>query len=80
VGWVPTNVARSARPPCVRAAKVERPTPEEVRRLIAEAEDRNPSFAALIMLAALTGARRGDTAQGPRPKLLDGRRSSTKAN
>jgi integrase len=59
-GWVPTNVARSASPPRVRAAKVEPPTPEQVRRLIAVAEERNPILAALIMLAALTGARRGE--------------------
>ncbi len=59
-GWVPTNVARSASPPRVRAAKVEPPTPAEVSQLIAAAEERNPIFAALIMLAALTGARRGE--------------------
>ena len=59
-GWVPTNVARSASPPKVRIAKVEPPTADEVRRLIAAAEAVNPILAALIMLAALTGARRGE--------------------
>jgi integrase len=59
-GWVTTNVARSATPPKVRIAKVEPPTAEQVRQLIAAAEERNPILAALVMLAALTGARRGE--------------------
>lgn len=59
-GWVPANVARSASPPKVRAARVQPPTAEEVRQLIDVAEARDPTLAALVMLAALTGARRGE--------------------
>ena len=59
-GWCPTNVAKMASPPTVRQAKVVAPTVEEVRQLVAAAEERNPTMGALIMLAALTGARRGE--------------------
>lgn len=59
-GWVANNVARSATLPKVRAAKVQPPTPDEVRRLISTCETRDPVLAAMVMLAALTGARRGE--------------------
>jgi integrase len=59
-GWVPANVARSATPPRVRREKIETPTPADILRLVEAAKDRNPVLAALIMLAALTGARRGE--------------------
>ncbi|HSS10080.1 MAG TPA: site-specific integrase [Acidimicrobiales bacterium] len=59
-GWVPVNVARSASPPRVPAPQVVAPSADEVRALVAAAEARNPILAALIMLAALTGARRGE--------------------
>lgn len=59
-GWVSVNVAKMASPPTVRVKKLEPPTAEEVRALVAAAEERKPTLAALIMLAAITGARRGE--------------------
>jgi integrase len=58
-GWCPSNVARMASPPTVPAPRVP-PTTADVQRLIEAAEKRNPILAALVMLAALTGARRGE--------------------
>lgn len=59
-GWCPVNVARMASPPVARAAKIVPPTSAEVRKIVTAAEERNPVLAALIMLAALIGARRGE--------------------
>ena len=59
-GWAPANVARSASPPVVHQRKVTAPSIEQVRALVAAAEDRDPILAALLMLAAITGARRGE--------------------
>ena len=59
-GWCPTNVARMASPPTVRTPRIIPPTVDEVRRLVEAGEVRNPTLAALVMLAALTGARRGE--------------------
>jgi integrase len=58
--WVPANVAREASPPPVRSPPIVPPTSAEVLRLVEAAEARNPILAALVMLAALTGARRGE--------------------
>jgi integrase len=58
--WVPSNVAREASPPPVRTPPIVPPTSAEVLRLVEAAEARNPVLAALVMLAALTGARRGE--------------------
>ncbi len=49
-----------ASPPTVHQQRIVPPTAEEVRRIVELAEQRNPILAALIMLAALTGARRGE--------------------
>jgi integrase len=59
-GWISVNVAKMASPPTVHQKRITPPTVEEVRKLINAAEGRNPVLAALIMLAALTGARRGE--------------------
>jgi integrase len=59
-GWVAINVAKTASPPTVRAARVVAPTPAQVQALVRAAEERDPVLSALIMLAALTGARRGE--------------------
>lgn len=59
-GWCSVNVATMASPPTVRVKKIEPPTAEEVRALVRAADERNPTLSALIMLAALTGARRGE--------------------
>jgi integrase len=54
------DVARRATPPVVHAAQVTAPSPTEVRALVAGAEEMDPTLAALLLLAALTGARRGE--------------------
>jgi len=59
-GGVEHNVARLASPPRVRPAQVEAPTPEQVRDILRAAEKQNPAMATLLLLAALTGARRGE--------------------
>jgi integrase len=57
---VDRNVSRRATPPPVRASQVTAPTPVEVRKPITSAELVEPMMASLILLAALTGARRGE--------------------
>jgi integrase len=59
-GWVKTNVAENAKPPRVPRSQVSAPSVEVVRQVIEEAEDRDPRLAPLLMLAALTGMRRGE--------------------
>jgi integrase len=59
-GWCPINVAAMASPPTVHQRRIVPPSPNEVRAIVELAEQRNPIMAALIMLAALTGARRGE--------------------
>lgn len=57
---VDRNVALRASPPVVRAAQVEAPSPKQVQALLVAAEKVEPSLAVLLLLAALTGARRGE--------------------
>jgi integrase len=57
---VDRNVARQATAPMVHAAEVVAPEPDEVRRIIEAAEAIEPPLAALLLVAALTGARRGE--------------------
>jgi integrase len=59
-GWVRSNVAELARPPRIAQQRVRAPSIEVVRDVIDEAERRDPRMAALLMLAALTGMRRGE--------------------
>ena len=59
-GLCPANVAKMASPPPVRGTRIVPPSVEEVGRLVAEAEKRNPILATLVMLAAIIGARRGE--------------------
>jgi integrase len=59
-GGVEHNIARRASPPRVRPAQVEAPSPEQVRDIIKAAEEEDPAMATLLLLAALTGARRGE--------------------
>jgi integrase len=54
------SVARKASPPPIRLEPVKAPTPDEVRAIVAEAEELEPALAALLLLGALTGARRGE--------------------
>jgi integrase len=53
-------VAQRATPPPVHAAQVVAPSPEDVQRILTEAEKVEPALATLLLLAALTGARRGE--------------------
>ena len=59
-GWVRDNAAEKAKPPRVSQARIKAPTVEDVRQIIAAAEDRDPRLAPLLMLAALTGMRRAE--------------------
>ena len=59
-GWVNENVADKARPPRVPQRRVNAPSVEVVRKVIDEAEERDPRLAPLLILAALTGMRRGE--------------------
>jgi len=59
-GYVERNVARRASPPPVHAAQVTAPSPEEVQAMLKVAEDIEPMLAVLLLVAALTGARRGE--------------------
>ena len=59
-GWIAANPATLARPPRVRTPALHPPEPEGVLRLIAEAENADPDLACFLLLAATTGARRGE--------------------
>lgn len=58
--WVRENVAEKAKPPRVVQRRVTAPSVEAVRSVIEAAEERDPRLAPLLMLAALTGMRRGE--------------------
>jgi integrase len=57
---VDRNVSKRATPPTVRTAQVEAPSPEQVQAILTAAEAIEPGFASLLLLAALSGARRGE--------------------
>ena len=57
---VDRNVAPRATPPPVHAAEIVAPSPDEVQRILVAAEASEPALAAMLLLAALTGARRGE--------------------
>jgi len=59
-GWVRDNVAEMAKPPRVSPRRVTAPSVEVVRSIIVAAEKEDPRLAPLLMLAALTGMRRGE--------------------
>jgi integrase len=59
-GWVRSNVAEMAKPPRVLQKQVHAPSLDVVREVIEAAERRDPRLAPLLMLAALTGMRRGE--------------------
>jgi integrase len=59
-GWARENVADRAKPPRVSHRRVSAPSVDDVRAVIEAAEDRDPRLAPLLMLAALTGMRRGE--------------------
>jgi integrase len=59
-GWVRENVAEHAKPPRLVQRRVKAPAVDIVRQIITSAEKRDPRLAALLMLGALTGLRRGE--------------------
>ena len=60
-GWRESNPAQWAEPPAIPNAAPVVPTPDEVRRLIDEAErGKRPEMARLILIAATTGLRRAE--------------------
>jgi integrase len=59
-GWLRENIAERAKPPRVPQRSVRPPSVEAVRIVIEAAEERDPRLAQLLMLAALTGMRRGE--------------------
>lgn len=58
--WIDKNPADNASPPRVKAPAMNAPTPDDIQLLVADARDHDPVLATAIMLAALTGARRGE--------------------
>ncbi len=58
--WVRNNVADRAKPPRISQSRVNAPSVEDVRAVIESAESRDPRLAPMLMLAALTGMRRGE--------------------
>jgi len=59
-GWIDRNPAERSQPPSIERVELQVPTPEEVRRLLAAAQDRGPRWGMLLTLAVLTGGRRGE--------------------
>lgn len=59
-GWTDRNVALLATVGNIPRPQLQAPRTEELRLLIERAEQRSPDLAALLVLGALTGARRGE--------------------
>ncbi len=61
-GWVATNPAVEATPPRVRKSVHQLPSREQLGAIVKAAHEMDPELAALLRLAAATGARRGEMA------------------
>ncbi len=59
-GWLRHNPALDASPPRVPLRSMHPPTPDEVARLFRLAAESNPMLAVFVLVAASTGARRGE--------------------
>src|SRR5262249_37334833 len=59
-GWGRVNVAEMAKPPRLSQKRVSAPSLDVVRDVVAAAERKDPRLGPLLMLAALTGMRRGE--------------------
>jgi integrase len=59
-GWITVNPAALASPPRVRGRKLEPPAPAGVIALVEAANAKDPDFGCYLLLAATTGARRGE--------------------
>ncbi len=60
LGWLEQNPAARAQPPELGQVELKVPTPAEVRALLARAQAENDRWGTLVLLAVLTGARRGE--------------------
>lgn len=58
--WIGSNPAEDAKLPSLVADKIEPPSPDDVRLLLAHAAVVDPDLAVFVRLAAATGARRGE--------------------
>lgn len=61
-GWLEKNPALRATLPAVGPIKIESPSPEQARQLIAACQERSDVLGAFVFLAAVTGCRRGEVA------------------
>ena len=61
-GWIDRNPATRATPAAKSSERLEVPTPEQVRALIAACRLRNEQLGMFVLLAAVTGCRRGELA------------------
>ena len=59
-GWISHNPAIDASPPRVSVKELMPPTPEQLVQLFSVADETDPALATFILLAASTGARRGE--------------------
>ena len=60
--WIPVNPARLATLPDAQHADPDAPTPEQVRALIAECSSESEVLGMFVLVAAVTGCRRGELA------------------
>jgi len=58
--WLASNPAERASPPGAACRAPTAPSTEAVQRLVAAAQDEDPVLVAAVVLAAITGARRGE--------------------
>ena len=59
-GWLARNPAKRAHPPSRARAETRVPTVEEITRIVDAAQQLDPVKAVLLVVAAITGARRGE--------------------
>lgn len=59
-GWLGVNPAASATPPRVGPSEITPPSPGDVARLFALAQQTDPELATFVVVAAATGARRSE--------------------
>jgi integrase len=59
-GYIDRSPAVNASPPAARRAEPKPPSPDQVRQVIAYADDDDPVMAAFLIIAACTGARRAE--------------------
>lgn len=59
-GWLGQNPASSATPPRVPVSDINPPSPAELARVFAYAQEHEPDLATFVVIAAATGARRSE--------------------